>query len=463
MKKFKPVILISVFCAIIFSIVTFWVPEMDWPFLPYLILAGFFMVWVQKEIISYKFLDKLLVGSLLFGLLVMALIFLRMYVMSRLVYDAPLPLHKLWDQDIFILALVYCLVSFIGGLLGIVLKGFYSLHKNKLDMIIIIIGPLLVLFSSLSIFKIKLGGTIMSGLHGWPYPFLIHQIKDVVDGFFIGKWILSPGSLYHYVILNYFLYLIIFVSVFYLIKSTNRKLKQKNINSTFFLFGLLILMITVFTSFMSVKKSYISYQISGAKYCESESECVIIGNVFPFSCAIVTNKDNADRILKLVKSYPSTGELNCSGKEKAICMQNKCRISIDHTAHSWQQYKNTRLGYSLEYPSDILTPNEGGVTEPDFVGFYAENSYDNIQIVIRKTDADTIQSYLDRRPGIAENGELKLTKVSGLTAVSQKTGDLHCPNCINFTFIYKGLAYILDMNLSPEVAERVRQSFLLIE
>ena len=341
MKKFKPVILTSIFCAIIFSIATFWIPEIDWPFLPYLILAGFFMVWIQKETVSYKFLDKLLVGSLLFGFLMMILIFLRMYVMSRLIYDAPLPLHELWDQEMFIIALIYCLVSFLGGLLGITLKGFYSIYKNKLDKIIIIIGPLLILFSSLSILKIKLGGTIMSGLHGWPYPFLIHRIKDVVDGFFIGKWIFSPGSLYHYVILNYFLYFTIFVSVFYLIKSTNRKLKQKNINSTFLLFGLLVLMIIIFTSFLSVKKLCIQHQISRAKYCESESECAIIGNVSPFSCAVVTNKDNADRILKLVKSYPSTGELNCSGDEKAVCIQNKCRVSIDYTSKEvyWDMLK----------------------------------------------------------------------------------------------------------------------------
>ncbi|MFH1523052.1 MAG: hypothetical protein ABIE43_04525 [Patescibacteria group bacterium] len=342
MKKFKSVILISIFCAIIFFIVTFWVPEIDWSFLPFLILAGFFMVWIQKETVSYKFLDKLLIGCLLFGFLMMFLVFLRMYVMSHLVYDAPLPFRELWNEDIFIIAGVYCFVSFLGGLLGIALKGFYSLYKNKLDKIIIIIGPLLILFSSLSIFKIKYGGTIMSGLYGWPYPFLINQIKDVVDGFSIDKWIFSPGSIYHYVIFDYFLYLSIFISVYYLIKFINKKFK-KSVNSTFLLFGLLVLMIIFFTSYLSIKKSYIQHQISGAKYCEAESDCEIIANISPFSCAIVSNKDSADRILKLVKSYPSTGELNCSGREKAICMQNKCRISIDHTPNEmyWEMLKKS--------------------------------------------------------------------------------------------------------------------------
>ena len=68
MKKFKPVILISIISAIIFSVVSFWVSEVDWPFLPYLILAGCFVVWVQPEKATHKFLSKLLVGSLLFGI-----------------------------------------------------------------------------------------------------------------------------------------------------------------------------------------------------------------------------------------------------------------------------------------------------------------------------------------------------------------------------------------------------------
>jgi len=342
MKKFKPVVLISIFCAIIFSIVTFWASEIDWPIFFCLILAGFFMVWIQKETVTYKFLDKLLVGSLLFGFLMMFLMFLRMYAMSHLVYDAPLPLKELWDEDMFIIAGVYSFVSFLGGLLGIVLKGFYSLYKNKLDKIIILIGPFLVLFSSLSIFKIKYGGTIMSALHGWPYPFLIHQIEDVVDGFSIDKWIFSLGSLYHYIIFDYFLYLAIFVSAYYLIRYVNKKFK-KSINSTFLLFGLLALMIIIFTSFISVKKSYIQHQISGAKYCEAESDCAIIANLSPFSCAIVVNKDNADRILNLLSSYPSTGELQCSGNEKATCIQNKCRVSVDHTSNEmyWEMLKQS--------------------------------------------------------------------------------------------------------------------------
>lgn len=341
MNKFKPVILTSIFCAIILSLLTYWIPQIDWPFLPYLILAGCFMVWVQKESVSYKFLDKLLLGSVLFGFLLTIFIFIRMFAMSHLVYDAPLPFRELWDADMFALAGTYSFLAFLGGLMGIFLKGLYSLGKGKLDWVIIVIGALLTSVSSLAVFKIKVGGTVMSGYYGLPYSYFTYRVKDILDDFSIGEWSFSPGSSYHYVVLNYSLYLAIFVSFFYLIKFVNKRTKQKQFNSTFLLFGLLIIMTTFYISFMSIKMSYIQHQISGAKYCESESDCVIVGNVSPFSCAIVSNKDSADRILKLVNSYPSEGELSCSGREKATCRNNKCRVSIDHTPNetNWDMLK----------------------------------------------------------------------------------------------------------------------------
>jgi len=344
MKKYKAVILVSIISALVCAVASFWVGEGDWPFLPYVLLAGGFMVWIQKEDATHKFLGRLLIGSLLFGFLTMTLIFLRMFVLSQLVYDSPLPFSVLWNKDILMVATVFSLVGFLGGLLGIVLKGFYSLYKTKLDKVLIFIGPLLVVFSSLAIIKVKIGGTIMSSLHGWPYPFWIHQIKDVVDGFQIDKWIFSPGSLYHYVIFNYLLYLIIFFLAYYLIKFVNKKLKIKKINTTIFLFGLLTLMIVGFISFLAVKQSYISHQIASAGYCETNSDCVIISNKCPFSCAVVTNKSNANRITNLINSFPATCELKCFGREKAVCLENKCRVSISYSSGNnndelWQKIK----------------------------------------------------------------------------------------------------------------------------
>ncbi len=341
MKKFKPVILTSIICAIIILFIGNWVFEIEWSFLPYLLLAGCFLVWVQTEKRSYKFLGKLAVGSIIFGILTFILIFLRIYAMQRWAYDSPMPFSELWDKDYLMIGAVFVFVGFLGGLVGIVLKGFYSLYKNKLDKVIIFGGPLLVMGASLSILKIKIGGTIMSALHGWPYPFFIHQIKDVLDGFSIDKWIFSPGSFYHYIVFNYLYFLIIFLLINYLIKFINKKLIAKKNISTFVLFGVLVLIILVFTSFLSIKKSYISRQISQAGYCQENSDCVIAGNKCPFSCAIVTNKNEASRIMKLVNSFPASCELSCLGRETAFCLEKKCRVAVGQTSNetNWQMIK----------------------------------------------------------------------------------------------------------------------------
>ena len=55
----------------------------------------------------------------------------------------------------------------------------------------------------------------------------------------------------------------------------------------------------------------------------------------------MVNQDNAERILKLINSFPSTGELHCSGNERAACIVNKCRIATDHTPNEtyWDMLK----------------------------------------------------------------------------------------------------------------------------
>src|SRR3989339_38489 len=314
MKQFKLIILTSIITAVFLLIASSWVLEFEYAFL---------------------------------GILSWFLIFLKMYIFSHFVYYVPapfqgLPFRELWDKDYLMMGVVFVFVSFMGGLIGIVLKGFYNLYKTKLDKIIIFAGPLAVLFSSLAIYKIKLGGTIMSAMHGWPYPFWTHQIKDIVDGFTIDKWIFSPGSAYHYVIFNYLVFLVIFCLVYLLIKFLNQKLKTRKINNTLFLFGLLVLLMLSVISFLPVKKSYIQKQIARGGECNRDVDCKIIANRSPFSCAVVTNRQNANRILNLINSYPSTGELQCGGNEKASCIHGKCTVSIDHTSNEayWDMLKD---------------------------------------------------------------------------------------------------------------------------
>jgi len=95
--------------------------------------------------------------------------------------------------------------------------------QSSYDKRIIFILPFLLVLLSLIVSKVKLGGTIMSNLYGWPYPFLIHQVKDVVDGFLIDKWFFTLGSAYHYIIFNYLFFLVIVFIIYSFIKANNKK------------------------------------------------------------------------------------------------------------------------------------------------------------------------------------------------------------------------------------------------
>ena len=94
--------------------------------------------------------------------------------------------------------------------------------KPVIDIRTILFLPFLLVALSLFITKAKIGGTIMSTLHGWPYPLLNHQIKDVVDNIPINEWIVNLGSFYHYVVFDYLFYLVITIVLYSFIKLANR-------------------------------------------------------------------------------------------------------------------------------------------------------------------------------------------------------------------------------------------------
>jgi len=302
--------------------------------------------------------------------------------------------------------------------------------------VIIFAGPLFVMLSSLSIIKVKVGGTIKSALHGWPYPFLTHQIKDIVGDFQIDKWIFSPGSLYHYIVLNYLLYLIIFFLAYCLIKLINKKLKIKKINATIFLFGLLILMIIAFTSFLSVKKSYISHQIARAGYCETDSDCVSPGTSCPFNCAVAVNRNEADRITNLIYSFPATCENKnlCNYMMKVFCLDNKCQVSIgkksiesnvtaggikrniNHAPYysHYNKYYNEKYDLYFEYPSNLdITKDEAGLKEDYWITIMQTSDYDTKQMGearVDKINAGMAISISIRPSQVGMNGNNELIK-----------------------------------------------------
>lgn len=321
-KNLKRVLLTAVVLSFVLSLFSRWIFEGDWPFIPFPILAGLFIAFVQEEKNAKNFIINSIIGSLVFGILASLFIFLQFYI-TLYFSQYPMPFSNLWeDSGRLIITTSAIVLSFLGALAGIVLKGFYKLYKNKLDKVIIILGPLLMCFFSLLVAKVKYGGTLMSIYYGWPYPLLIHQIKDVIDGFLVNKWILSLGSLYHYFIFDYLFYLIIFVFVFSLVRIINYK--KKILNSTFVLFGFLILGIISFTSYLPLRQNYISNEIIAAGYCEINSDCIAMDASCPFGCYAVVNKDQAIRIDSLIKSFPSSCVYGCIEKEAAKCIEKKC-------------------------------------------------------------------------------------------------------------------------------------------
>ena len=130
-KKLTKVILVSIIYALVAAIIGYSIFEGDWLFLPFPLLAGLCMALIQKEKVSYKFLDKLVIGSLLFGFATMFFIVLRMYLITYPLDTAYPFSHYFNYTEYSILALVFSFISFVGGLAGIVLKGFYYLSKHN--------------------------------------------------------------------------------------------------------------------------------------------------------------------------------------------------------------------------------------------------------------------------------------------------------------------------------------------
>jgi len=130
-KKLIKVIIVSIITAVITAVIGHFIFEGGWLFIPFPLLAGLCMIIIQKEKVSYKFLDKLIAGSLLFGFATIFFIVVRMYLIAHPLNPEYPFSHYFNYTEYAMIALVFSLVSFMGGLVGIVLKGFYYLNKHN--------------------------------------------------------------------------------------------------------------------------------------------------------------------------------------------------------------------------------------------------------------------------------------------------------------------------------------------
>lgn len=120
----KKTILISLLFSLIFlglNQIFFWG---DWFLLFFALTPGFVIVFYQKQEKAYQFLLTLIIGSLIYGFLSIAMTELLHFSMAKIPYNWPVVLQ---------MTLIYSFVSFLGGLVAIVIKGFFVLYKNKID------------------------------------------------------------------------------------------------------------------------------------------------------------------------------------------------------------------------------------------------------------------------------------------------------------------------------------------
>ncbi len=122
---------ITLISAFLSALASFWLFPLDWPFLPFPLLAGFLIIFIQKESSALKFIPSLLANSLLYGFLAFLLSYTGLYLISRFVYHSDFPFWPIYNpKEYLTFSLVFAFISFLGGLSGIVLKGFYTIIKS---------------------------------------------------------------------------------------------------------------------------------------------------------------------------------------------------------------------------------------------------------------------------------------------------------------------------------------------
>lgn len=128
MKKILLISAITVIIGVVFAVNPYWFRFM-WGvqilLLP--LTAGILMSLIQKENRSYRFLPKLIIGSLLIGFAGTFLAQTVDYLMNRNAYNESLnPLSMIID-----LSLIMSVICIFGGLIGIAIRGTTILLTKK--------------------------------------------------------------------------------------------------------------------------------------------------------------------------------------------------------------------------------------------------------------------------------------------------------------------------------------------
>ncbi|HBT92639.1 MAG: hypothetical protein UV57_C0003G0005 [Parcubacteria group bacterium GW2011_GWD2_43_10] len=131
-KKLMPILAIAVAAGFLTDYIGLF--NFGWMFIAAPAAAGVLLAIVQNETSSYRFLDKLVIGSFVYSFIFAGLAVVHMYFSSVDWYLAHPKLSfgmSFNFLDHLWLALALSFIAFMGGLVGIVGKGFYILHSAK--------------------------------------------------------------------------------------------------------------------------------------------------------------------------------------------------------------------------------------------------------------------------------------------------------------------------------------------
>lgn len=133
MKQYLETIRLAAALSLVTASMGNWLFFGYWLFLALPLMSGLILTAYQKHNRAYQFLGKLMVGSLVYGFLSVCLIDIVMYLTANFIYNSGMPFMPLYNpKDYLIFSLVFIFISLIGGLVGIVAKGFYIICNDKI-------------------------------------------------------------------------------------------------------------------------------------------------------------------------------------------------------------------------------------------------------------------------------------------------------------------------------------------
>ncbi|MFA5856830.1 MAG: hypothetical protein WC867_05700 [Candidatus Pacearchaeota archaeon] len=91
------------------------------------------------------------------------------------------------------------------------------------------------------------------------------------------------------------------------------------------IFLLILLISAIFLFYPAIKELNIKSQIQRANYCEIGSDCIDAGSKCPFGCYNYVNKNEVNKISKILESYDSNCVYSCIACPKVACENNKCK------------------------------------------------------------------------------------------------------------------------------------------